>query len=234
MEILRTLNGGKLLLSRITNTHAIVREFSQSSSRARNTVKPIGSRKTFLIDKYKDLMERNSAVLFVHYNNLNQNEDRFYREQVRLTGGTLTKLRNSVFEVYLRNSNRPDPAARVYHKSRRSYLRGRSHPLAPLLSGPTAAITYRDSDPRALAKLIRLLGPQSQDKLFLLGARIEGYVMHVDELKTYATLPTLSSLQAQLVATLESPAASITRSLETTQIQLCNDLSRRPDTTVER
>lgn len=47
-----------------------------SEQPSRKTVKPLDSRKTFLIDTYKHLMENSSMIFFVHYNNLSKTEDR--------------------------------------------------------------------------------------------------------------------------------------------------------------
>lgn len=164
----------------------------------RATVKPLKSRKTFLIDLYKNIMESHQLVVFVHYNNLMKNEDHFFRDKIKSTGGKLTKVRNNLFQVYLKNSNREDPCAPVQDKSKLV----RNHPLASLFHGPTAAISYKDADSASLAKLIKLLDA-SKDKLFIIGAKIDSDVLDIDKIRQFSKLPPKPILQAQLVNILQ-------------------------------
>ncbi|EJS44451.1 mrpl11p [Saccharomyces arboricola H-6] len=163
----------------------------------RNTVKPLDSRKTFLIDAYKHLMENSSVVLFVHYNNLSKTEDHHFRSRIKQTGGKLTKIRNNLFEVYLRNSQLPDPCSFVKRKEQ-----NRKHPLLPLLKGPTATIAYEDTNPQQVAKLLKLL-QSAQDKLLVIGAKVENQVLNVEKLNDFKTLPTKPELQSQMVGILQ-------------------------------
>lgn len=133
----------------------------------RVTVKPLTSRKTYLVDSYKSLMESNPLVVFVHYNNLLKREDHLFREKIKETGGTMTKLRNRLFQVYLKNSKQEDPCRPLSSKDKY-----KDHPLLPLFKGPTAAIAYSETTPANIAKLFKLLA-SAQDKLFILGAKVD-------------------------------------------------------------
>ena len=123
-----------------------------SEQLSRKTVKPLESRKTFLIDTYKYMMEKSSVVLFVHYNNLSKTEDHHFRFRIKQTGGKLTKVRNNLFEVYLRNSHLPDPCGPAKRKEQ-----NRKHPLLPLLKGPTA-VSYTHLDVYKRQGIVSRLG----------------------------------------------------------------------------
>lgn len=168
-----------------------------SEQPSRKTVKPLDSRKTFLIDTYKHLMEKSSMVLFVHYNNLSKTEDHHFRFKIKQTGGKLTKVRNNLFEVYLRNSHLPDPCGFVRRKEQNW-----KHPLLPLLKGPTATITYEDTNPQQIARLLKTL-QTAQDKLLVIGAKVENEVLDVEKINTSKTLPTKPEMQSQLVSVLQ-------------------------------
>lgn len=182
---------------------------AKTSESSRYTLKPADSRKTFLIDSYKQLMETNPLVLFVHYHNLMKNEDHFFRSQIKKAGGTLTVLRNNLFSVYLKNSAHPDPCAPIRRRDQNA-----NHPLLPLFKGPTAAITFRETNPQDVASITKLL-EKAQDKLFLVGAKVEADVYDIGQLAHFQTLPSKTGLQAQLLGLLHVlSGAGLVRTLE--------------------
>lgn len=187
--------------------HGLVR--FASSQVIRNTLKSLHSRKTFLIDSYKHLMDSNSIVLFVHRNNLVKQETSHFRESIKQLGGNIMVLKTSLFQVYLRNSGKPDPAARV-KRSQQNW----KHPLLPLFKGPTAAITFHETDPTPVAKLMRLL-EKNQDKMFVVGAKVETEVYDVQKLNEFKNLPSKQELQSQLASVLGLlSGAGLVKSLE--------------------
>lgn len=167
-----------------------------TSTPHRLTVKPLDSRKTYLMDVYKHLMETNPVVLFVHYNNLLKNEDHHFRELIRQSGGNLTMLRNNLFSAYLKTAHLPDPAVKVLSKDK-----NKKHPLLPLFKGPTAAITFTETVPSNVAKVLKHL-EKAQDKLFVVGAKVETEVYDIAQLKQFQKLPTKPELQAQVLGLL--------------------------------
>lgn len=197
---------------------------SHTSLEGRVTVKPLESRKTFLIDSYKHMMETSPVVLFVHYNNLMKNEDHHYRSLVKQQGGRLTMLRNSLFSVYLKNSKASDPCAPLSRKEQ-----NRKHPLLPLLKGPTAAITFTETNPVSVAKILKML-ERAQDKLFVVGAKVETEVYDVTQLNQFKTLPSKPELQAQLLGLLNVlGGAGLVRTLEAGSQTLYLTLSSHQD-----
>ncbi|AMD22953.1 HHR184Wp [Eremothecium sinecaudum] len=194
------------------------------SSAVRDTVKPVDSRKTYLIDRYKHLMESNQIVLFAHRNNLMKQESFELRNLVSELDGQVTVLRNNLFQVYLRNSHRPDPAAKV-RKGEQNW----KHPLLPLFRGPTAAISFKEANPQNIAKLLKAL-ERSKDKLFIVGAKVETETFDVAKLNEFKTLPTKPELQSQLVGLLNiMGAAGLVRTLESASKTLYLTLKSHED-----
>lgn len=182
---------------------------THTSQDGRVTLKPADSRKTFLVDYYKHMMETSPVILFLHYNNLMKTEDHHYRSLIKQHGGKLTMLRNSLLSVYLKNSKAADPCAPI---SRKEQLR--KHPLLPLLKGPTAAITFTETSPASVAKILKML-EKAQDKLIVVGAKVETEVYDVTQLNQFKTLPSKPELQAQLVGLLNVlGGAGLVRTLE--------------------
>lgn len=54
--------------------------------------------------------------------------------------------------------------------------------------------------------------------LLLLGGVVEGRLMSVQDMKSYANLPSLQTLQAQLVSTLSTPAQHLSQNLSANQV----------------
>ncbi|CCF59578.1 hypothetical protein KAFR_0H01680 [Kazachstania africana CBS 2517] len=179
----------------------------------RNTVKPVDSRKTFLVDLYKYLMESQKMVILLHYNNLTKVEDHSFRYRVgSINQGKFYQIRNNLFQVYLKNSRRQDPCAPLTLKDK-SLLQW-NHPLLPLLCGPTAIVTFKETDPTAIAKLVKLLATMG-DKLLMIGGQIDGEVMTNAQLLQFSKLPSMPQMQAQLVNHLQLLAGGhLTQTLE--------------------
>lgn len=220
---LRTLNSSKAVcwLAPVRRSYTVPVGTAEPSIKERITKKPLESRKTFLIDSYKHLMETNPVVLFVHYNNLLKHEDHQYRAQIQQNGGKLTMLRNNLFEVYLKNALTPDPCSPV-----KSADQNKTHPLLPLFKGPTAAITFPQTNPVDVAKVLKVL-EKAQDKLFVVGAKVETAVYDVAQLAHFKSLPSKSELQGQLVGLLHIlSGAGLVRTLEADSQLLYLTLSR--------
>lgn len=163
----------------------------------RSTEKNILSRKTFLVDYYKYLNDNNRVMLYVHHNNLGKSDTMRVRQELRLMGAKMTYLRNTLYKVFLRSEHEPDPAQKGNtRKNKRA-----EHPLSPLLNGPTAVISVPHCDPRAVEKVMRLL-KTTNEKLFLIGARVESAVYNVDDVLAFKELPSQQELQAQLAGLL--------------------------------
>lgn len=190
---------------------------------SRQTEKPLFSRKTYLIDFYKHLYDSNEILLFVHHNNLNKSDNNKYRQELIKSGATLHVIKSSVFKLLLRSINEPDPA----QKGLAAKNKDKVHDLDPLLAGPTAIITIPKSDPQVVASVMKVL-KSANERLLLIGAKIEKNVMNLDEINQFKTLPTKESLQGQLVGLLTmAGGAGLVRTLETPANALYLNLDQR-------
>lgn len=163
----------------------------------RKTTKPLFSRKTFLVDYYTHLNRTNEIVLYVHHNNLIKAENAKFRAELAKNDAKLTLIRNSLYNVFLKSEHEEDPADHVTSQRNKSVV----HPISPLLNGPTAIITIPKCDPRVVEKILKTL-KSANEKLILMGAKIEQNVFNIDEVSKFKDLPTKEELQAQLLGTL--------------------------------
>ncbi|AOA64159.1 54S ribosomal protein L11, mitochondrial [Komagataella phaffii CBS 7435] len=180
-------------------------------SQERNLVKPFESRKTFLIDQYKQLYSESNIVLFLHRNNLTKS-DLKYRHSIQESGGKLTFIRNNLFKVFLRAESHADPAS----KEAQRWIKASNnrHPLEALLKGPTAIVTIKDCRPDVVKKVIKIL-KAANEKLFIVGAKIDNNIYNSMELNQFKDLPTKEEMQGQLVGILTMlGGAGLVRTLE--------------------
>lgn len=190
---------------------------------SRKTTKHVLSRKTFLVDYYKYLNDNNEIVLYAHHNNMPKADNLRVRTEFQKANVKLTYIRNRVYDVYLRSSHEADPALHKNTIKNKSVV----HPLLPLLSGPTAIITIPTCDPTVVEKVLKVLKLQ-QEKLILIGARIESSVFDVDQVDHFKTLPTKDQLQAQLAGLLTIlGGAGLVRTLESASSHLYLTLDQR-------
>ncbi|RLV84841.1 54S ribosomal protein L11 mitochondrial [Meyerozyma sp. JA9] len=182
----------------------------------RDTGKHIWARKTFLVDYYKYLNDSNEIVLYVHHNNLVRADNKRFRSELKKAGAQLTIIRNSIYSVYLRSEHEKDPADRETSARNKDVV----HPLTPLLNGPTGIITIPQCDPSVVSQTLKIL-KSAQEKIILIGAKIESKVFDIDEINQFKDLPNKDQLQGQLaglltilggaglVRTLESPGTAL-------------------------
>ncbi|KAK9385995.1 hypothetical protein V1515DRAFT_606536 [Lipomyces mesembrius] len=175
---------------------------SQSTSNAaafvRNTVKPLDSRKTFLIDRYAYIIRNRPLMVFVQHNNLLKSDSLQIRNQFKKIGVTFTVLRVNIFNVALRNSSHPDPAS----LEAQQMYRGVRHPLKDLLAGPTAVVSFDDVDPQKLKSVVDVV-EKSGGRLLLLGAWLDERLLDREEIGVVKNLGTLDQLRSGLLGVLE-------------------------------
>ncbi|CAL9738232.1 large ribosomal subunit protein uL10m [Monosporozyma servazzii] len=162
----------------ITATPPIINNNIGDTVQHRLSVKPLNSRKTLLIDQYKDVWTQNKMILLCHYNNLLKQEDHQLRLQLGQQNITFMHLRNNIFKVYLRNMQRDDPVA-PYDKALSSEKLILNHPINKLIKGPTALIAYPEVDSSIMNQIFTMI-KQSRGKLIPLGAVIDGQILNLD------------------------------------------------------
>lgn len=145
----------------------------------RPSVKPLNSRKTLLIDQYKQVWTHNKMILLCHYNNLLKQEDHQLRLQLGQQNITFMHLRNNIFKVYLRNMERDDPVAPYDNADSPHEKLIFNHPINKLIKGPTALIAYPEVDSSIMNQIFTVI-KQSRGKLIPLGAVIDGQILNLD------------------------------------------------------
>lgn len=187
-------------------------------------MKSLDSRKTFLIDSYKELMESHPVILFCHQNNLMKNENAHFRQEIGKLGGRLTILRNSLFQVYLRNAEKQDPASKVLFSEQNW-----KQPLLPLFKGPTALIAFSETDPSQVSKVMKLL-EKAQDRLFVVGAKVEKDAYDLKQLNAFKALPNKAQLQSEILGILHVlSGAGLVQTLEASSNMLYLTLKSHED-----
>ncbi|KAH3675561.1 hypothetical protein WICMUC_002650 [Wickerhamomyces mucosus] len=171
---------------------------SNTSSSSIQYLKNEESRKTYLINRYQYLLKDSEIVLFVHHNNLIKNEINQYRNQIRELGGDLHIIRNKLFNAYLRAENELNPASLEAFQRTKSI----KHPFKPLLNGPSGIITVKNMDPTIVLKIIKYLNKTTNEKLFLIGARIENKLFDLIKLNEFKDLKPKDQLQSELAGLL--------------------------------
>lgn len=180
------------------------------ATEGRNTAKDVLSRKTFLVDYYKYLNDNNEVILFVHHNNITKNDNVRLRSDLKKAGAQLNIIRKNLYKVYLRSEHEADPADEATSKKNKDA----QHPLMPLLVGPTAVISVPKSDPLVVKLVLKILRG-AQEKLILIGARVERSVYNAEEVDQFKDLPNREELQAQLAGLLSVlGGAGLVRTLE--------------------
>ncbi|MCH5464856.1 50S ribosomal protein L10 [Levilactobacillus tujiorum] len=79
--------------------------------------------------------------------------------------------------------------------------------LNELFAGPTA-VAFSDEDPIAPAKILKNFA-DSVDALEIKGGYIEGKIMSIDDINTYATLPSREDLLSMLANVLQAPVRNV-------------------------
>ncbi|RCK62888.1 54S ribosomal protein L11, mitochondrial [Candida viswanathii] len=189
----------------------------------RKTQKELFSRKTFLIDYYKHIYDTNEILLFVHYNNLSKQDNKKYRRELTKAGAVLHILKISLFKVFLRSSHEPDPALRGLSAKNKDVVT----PWDPLFVGPTAIVAIPKSDPSVVNAVLKVL-KSANEKLLLLGAKVESEAMDIEQINAFKTLPTKDALQGQLVGLLSmAGGAGLVSTLSTPGSALYLNLQQR-------
>lgn len=217
------------------NVLRLVRSFATAAPDAiRNTVKPLDSRKTFLMDTYTHMWRNNQIVLLAHHNNLQSAENESLRKQLaqKTPGCEIRKLRGSIFKHFLRASFHNDPASLAALRAvKRRKIR---HPLENLLKGPTAAIIIPELDPKIVKELGKIL-KSHKEKFFIMGGKVGDEFFDLQGVKQFAELKSLPELRAELVGllsmaggaglvkTLESASQNLVLSMESRKLEMEKD-----------
>ena len=140
-----------------------------------------------LVALYKDILNRNTALIFTEYSGLSVKELEELRGRIREVGGEFYVIKNTLAKRAIEEIGLPQ--------------------LVGGLDGPTA-IGVTDDDVTGLAKAIVDL--EKETKVFQVkGAVIDGVIFESARVKSLAALPSKPVIQAQLLSMLQTPASQI-------------------------
>ena len=144
-----------------------------------------------LVAQYKDIFNRNTALIFTENTGLSVKELEELRGSIREIGGEFYVIKNTLAKLAIADVGMPQPEGS--------------------LDGPTA-IGATSEDATGLAKAIVDLAKGT--KAFRVkGAVIDGEIFDSDRVKSLAALPPMPIIQAQLLSMLQAPASQIARAL---------------------
>lgn len=144
-----------------------------------------------LVAQYKDIFNRNTALIFTENTGLSVKELEELRGRIREIGGEFYVIKNTLAKLAIDDLEMPQPEGS--------------------LDGPTS-IGATSGDVTGLAKAIVDLTKET--KAFQVkGAVIDGEIFDSARVKSLAALPPMPVIQAQLLSMLQAPASQITRLL---------------------
>ena len=144
-----------------------------------------------LVAQYKDIFNRNTALIFTENTGLSVKELEELRGRIREIGGEFYVIKNTLAKLAIDDLEMPQPEGS--------------------LDGQTS-IGATSEDVTGLAKAIVDLTKET--KAFQVkGAVIDGEIFDSARVKSLAALPPMPVIQAQLLSMLQAPASQITRVL---------------------
>jgi large subunit ribosomal protein L10 len=156
-----------------------------------------------LVSEYKEILDRNKAIILTDYKGLSVPQMETLRAQIREMGGEYQVVKNTLVKMAFEDVGLPQPEGS--------------------LDGPTA-IGATSEDLPALAKAIVYLSKEVE-VLTVKAALIDGEIYDSAEVIRLAELPALPVLRAQLLGLLQRPAQNIAGALAGSMRQVVNVLN---------
>jgi len=169
------------------------------------------AQKTAEIDALRNRFERMTSAVFVSFQGMNVTAVTKLRSEFRKNGVEYKVVKNTLIRHALKGHGFVDT-------------------LGKSLAGMTG-VAWSYEDPSAAAKVVTAF-KKDNDKLQIKAGLIEGQLLDSKQVETnLATMPGKNELRAQLLATLQAPAQTLLRLLNTPGQQLATviDAKRRKD-----
>ncbi len=148
-------------------------------------------KKEELVAQYKDIFNRNTALIFTENTGLSVKELETLRGKVREIGGEFYVIKNTLAKLAIDDIGMPQPEGSF--------------------DGPTA-IGATDEDVTGLAKAIVDIARETK-AIQVKGAVIDGEIYDSARVSSLAALPSMPVIQAQLISMVQAPASKIARAL---------------------
>ncbi|NPV56290.1 MAG: 50S ribosomal protein L10 [Anaerolineae bacterium] len=145
--------------------------------------------KTKMVADYEQMLRESQAVFMMSYNHMTMKEIDSLRVKVREAGGKAHVVKNTLFEIALKNANLP-------HEGELTQ---------------TTLVGFAVEDAPALAKVFA--DASKSDVFQLKGGFMDNAYLDAAHIKALADLPPLPVVQAQLLGVLQAPASQLVRTL---------------------
>lgn len=139
------------------------------------------------VDEVVEKFNNATSAIVVDYRGLTVEQVTDLRKQLREAGVQMNVIKNKV----------------LVRAAEKAGYEG----LNELFAGPTA-VAFSDEDPIAPAKVLKKFA-DSVDALEIKGGYIEDKIMSIDEINTYATLPSREDLLSMLANVLQAPVRNV-------------------------
>lgn len=139
------------------------------------------------VDDVVELFNAATSAIVVDYRGLTVAEVTDLRKQLREAGVQMSVIKNKILTRAADKAGYGD--------------------LNEVFAGPTA-VAFSNEDPIAPAKILKKFS-DSVEALEIKGGYIEGKVMSIDEINTYATLPSREDLLSMLANVLQAPIRNV-------------------------
>ncbi|MCH4124097.1 MAG: 50S ribosomal protein L10 [Levilactobacillus sp.] len=139
------------------------------------------------VDEVVEKFNNATSAIVVDYRGLTVEQVTDLRKQLREAGVQMSVIKNKI----------------LVRAAEKAGYEG----LNELFAGPTA-VAFSDEDPIAPAKVLKKFA-DSVDALEIKGGYIEDKIMSIDEINTYATLPSREDLLSMLANVLQAPVRNV-------------------------
>ncbi|OLL26887.1 54S ribosomal protein L11, mitochondrial [Neolecta irregularis DAH-3] len=200
-----------------------IRSYATQTNPPYRLTKPSNLRKSYVFNRYVNLLLQSKVQLIIQHNNLTAREHLNFRKSLSLINAKATVVRAGILDV----------AYGVTHLIRKENWKGEygdlllgerakrvQLPIQSILLGPICLVTLSDFVPSSIKAIIKTLA-FSKGKLMLIGGVIEHQTFDSFELDEMKNLPDLESLRGQLLGLLSSSGQQLAHILGSTQQMLC-------------
>lgn len=144
--------------------------------------------KTQLLEELKQLFNDSGVLVVSHYKGLTVTEVSELRDNIRKSGAGFRVTKNRITRLALKDT--------------------KFEGLADLFKGPTA-IAFADDVVTACKVCVEFA--KTNEKFVVLGGGLGTEVLSSDDIKRYASIPTMDELRAKLIGLLQAPGAQLAR-----------------------
>lgn len=159
-------------------------------------------RKDELVDEYRDLLQRSSAIFLTRYGGMTVKEMEALRLKIGDANGQINVTKNTLLSIALEQTDHTPPSA--------------------LLNGQLAT-SFALGEVPALAKVL-VDQAKANDKLQIIGGMLGNRLLTPKEVESLATLPPLDQLRAQILGLISAPAQGIVSAVTNGVRQVVNVL----------